>query len=71
MDRCPVEPGQDAQRDLPLADLHTAQETSVAFSPPSLASDRTQARFRAPTLKPPDSKTPKKKLLGDRQRLKN
>lgn len=70
MDRCPVEPRQDDQRDLLLADLHTTQETSVAFSPPSPASDHAQTRFRAPTLKPPDLKK-LKKLLRDGQRLKN
>lgn len=70
MDRCPVEPRQDDQRDLLLADLHTTQETSVAFSPPSPVSDHAQAWFRAPTLKPPDLKK-SKKLLRDGQRLKN
>lgn len=63
MDRCPMKPRQDAQRDL-LADFHTAQETSVAFSPPSPASDHAWARFRAPTLKPPDSKNIEKTFAG-------
>lgn len=56
-----TEPRQGAQKDLLLVDLHAAQEMLVALFSPSPPSDHMQARFRAPTLKPPDLKKLKKK----------